>query len=290
MVTSPSYASWIDRLPAPLGRPLPTWLVLVQSHITLLAVLLFLRTIDADFLASQWDADPMAMFLRLFVPALPAAGGWLLFFGRRESAIVFLLHASYLVFAGVGKSPGEATGAVGVAIDAACAIYALRILPGASNDGIRPFEAALPWILRRPTLLWSIASLCMVEAAWSVPWDFEKGSMLTRAMEGASELESALLLSSSIGVFASALFMIALRREALYAFGFVLACMFFLVLGDMDWFAKFQLAKGALICVYLAVLSQRGVLCGSSEVGDEAPVAGGIEDAPESNREPSPPV
>lgn len=290
METSPTPASWIDRLPSPQGRPLPTWLVLFQSQITLVAVILLFRTIDSDFLVRQWETDSLTMFLRLFVPALPAAGGWLLFFGRRESAIAFMLHASYLVYAGIGKGQGEATGAVGVAIDVACAIYALRILPGARNDGIRPFDSALPWILRRPTLLWSIASLCMVEAVWSVPWDSEKGSMLKRAMEGASVVESALLLSSSIGVFASALFMIALRREALYAFGFVLACMFFLVLGSMDWFAKFQLAKGALICAYLAVLNQRGVLRCSSEDGDEAPVAGVIEDAPETKREPLPPA
>lgn len=238
------------------------------------------RTIDFDFLVRQWETDSLTMFLRLFVPALAAAGGWLLFFGRRESAIAFLLHATYLVYAGIGKGQGEATGAVGVAIDVACAIYVLRILPGARNDGIRSIDSVLPWILRRPTLLWSIASLCMVEAVWSVPWDSERGSMLKHAMEGASVVESALLLASSIGVFASALFMIALRREALYVFGFVLACMFFLVLGDMDWLAKFQLAKGALICVYLAVLTQRGVLGNGERSQNDPPGQGPCEQEP----------
>ncbi|MBK9578312.1 MAG: hypothetical protein IPK50_10525 [Fibrobacterota bacterium] len=280
METSPTPASWIDRLPSPQGRPLPTWLVLFQSQITLVAVLLFLRTIDLEFLRLEWKYDSLGMFLRLFVPALAAAGGWLLFFGRRESAIAFLLHATYLVYAGRWGFAHDGAGALGLGIDVACAVYALRILPRGGNDGIRPVEAILPWVLRRPTFLWSVASVCLAEVLWSVPRDESDGSILTRAMEGLSVGESALVLASEIGVLASAVFLIALRREALYVFGFVLVCMFFLYLGDTSWFSKVQLAKGALICVYLAVLTQRGVLGNGQQNPSDPPGHGPCEQEP----------
>lgn len=280
MASDNSWSAWFGRLPAPLGRPLLTWFALIQSQIILMGVLVWLRSMDADFVMGQLDADPLGVATRILVPAVLAAGGWLLFFSRRESAIAFCLHGLYLLLAGIAKSAEGTQGGSAIAIDVACAVYALRILPAGQHDGIRPIEAALPWILRRPTFLWVVIASCLSEVFWSIPWDPEHGSLLTRATQGLSPTESMIAVVSEIGLFASAVFLIALRKEGLYLFVFVLACVFVLFLGDSGWIAKALLAKDAMICVYLTYLVQAGVLRRAEDVEVEPPAPGVTEQVP----------
>lgn len=280
MAGDPLWSTWTRRLPTPLGRPLLTWLALIQSQIILMGVLVWFRSMDAEFVMGQLDADPLGIATRLLVPTVLAAGGWLLFFSRRESAIAFCLHALYLLYAGVAKGAEGAGGGLAIAIDVACAVYALRNLPAGQNDGIRPVESALPWILHRPTFLWAVIISCLAEVLWSIPWDPEHGSLLTRATQGLSPAESMIAVVSEIGLFASAVFLIALRKEGLYLFVFVLACVFVLFLGDSGWIAKAVLAKDAMICVYLTYLVQTGVLRRAEDVEVAPPAPGVTEQVP----------